>query len=451
MNLKLKKGFDIHLAGKAKNELAGEITSEVYSFKPTDFKGITRPKLLVNEGDTVKVGTPIFRDKRNESVQFCAPVSGEIVEIKRGAKRFPLEVRILADKSLQYETFPTYAAAEIATLDAQKLLENLLKSGIWPKIVERPFGLVPNPAHLPKAVFISAFDTHPLAPDYEFVFQGQEAYLQAGIDALLALTKAPIHLSVPAGKLSLFASLRNVTLHQVKGPHPAGNVGVQIHHIAPINRGERIWTINPYGLQQMGYFLLEGRYEPVKTIALVGSEVSQPAYYRVREGIPVAKIVQGKLRQDHVRLVSGNVLTGTRIDLQSGILGYFDNMLTVLPEGDYHEFLGWILPSAKKLSFHRAIGLLSFLSPKKERVLDTNMHGEERAFVQTGVFEQVVPMDILPMHLLKAILSRDFEEMEALGIYEVLEEDLALCEFIDVSKTPVQAILREGLEALLEA
>ncbi len=450
MQLKLKKGFDIHLVGKAEPKLVEQVDSETYSFRPTDFVGIQRPKVIVNEGDTVQAGTPIFFDKWNKEVQFTAPVSGEVVKIERGEKRFPVEIRILADKEISYVEFPRYSENEIANLTREQVLEPLLKSGVWPNLVERPFGLIPNPEHEPRDIFISAFDTHPLAPDYEFIFKGEEKYLQAGINALQRLTTGQIHISVQTGSNSLFKSLKGVQIHEFSGPHPAGNVGVQIHHVAPINRGEFVWTTTPHGLQQIGRLFLEGKYDCTQIISLAGSEVKSPQYYKVKSGIPVKKVIEGNLKQDHVRIISGNVLTGTRTKLE-GNLGFLDHMISVIPEGDYHEFLGWILPTSKKLSFHKAFGLLSFLSPKKERILDTNMHGEERAIVQTGVFEQVLPMDIYPIYLIKAILARDFEEMEALGIYEVIEEDLALCEFVDVSKMEIQSILREGIEALQEA
>ncbi len=450
MNLKLKKGFDIHLAGKAKQELGSNVTSETYSFKPTDFKSITRPKVLANEGETVKAGTPIFRDKKNERVCFCAPVSGELVAVHRGAKRFPEEFKILADSEIQYVEFPKYSESEIARLSREEVEEAILKSGVWPNLIERPFGLVANPEHEPRDIFISAFDTHPLAPDYEFVFKGQEKYLQAGVTALQKLTKGRIHISIPSGSSSLFKSLSGVQLHEVSGAHPAGNVGVQIHHIAPINRGEYIWTTTPYGLQQIGRLFIDGRYDASKVIAVAGSEVVEPKYYNIINGISIEKLLKGKLKDSNYRIVSGNVLTGEKVTMENSI-GFHHNLISVIPEGDDYEFLGWILPTARKLSFHRAFGLFSFLSPKKERVLNTNMNGEERAIVQSGVFEQVLPMDIYPVHLLKAILANDFEEMEALGIYEVIEEDFALCEFVDVSKMDIQQLLRQGLDALQDA
>lgn len=464
---KLNKGFDIVLEGKANLTLAEHANSDIYSFKPTDFKGITRPKVLVNEGDNVKAGTPIFRDKQNENVVFASPVSGEIVAIIRGEKRVPLEIRILADKQMEYLSFRSFSESEISSTSAEVLKEQLLQSGAWVNIIERPYGLVANPAHSPKAIFVSCFDTHPLAPDYEFVFKGQEKYLQAGINVLNKLVEKNISGSpkntslspsgVQFGKVvlgvkenSLFNNLKNAEIHAFAGKHPAGNVGVQIHHVNPINKGEYVWTTTPYGLQQIGRLFLEGKYDARKVITVAGSEIKNPQYYQVISGTSIAKLIENNVKTDNVRYISGNVLTGEKV-AKDGALGFYHNVLTVIPEGNYHEFFGWVLPSTKKLSFSRALGLFSFLSFNKPRALDTNLHGEERAFVQTGEFEKVLPMDILPSFLFKSIIANDFEAMEDLGIYELLEEDVALCEFIDVSKMEFQSLLRKGLDALQEA
>ncbi len=446
---KLNKGFDIALVGKANLTLVPNVISDTYSFKPSDFKGISRPKVLVNEGDNVKAGTPIFRDKQNEHVVFASPVSGEVVAVVRGEKRVPLEIRILADKQTEYVPFRTFSENELASVSVDVIKEQLLQSGVWANIIERPYGVVANPAHAPKSIFISCFDSHPLAPDYEFVFKGQEKYLQAGITALSKLLqKGKVVLGTKAG--SLFKSLKNAEIHEFSGPHPAGNVGVQIHHINPINKGEYVWTTTPYGLQQIGRLFLEGKYDASKIIAVAGSEIKSPQYYSVVSGTNIGKLIENNVKTDNVRYISGNVLTGEKIAKDS-YLGFYHNQLTVIPEGNYHEFFGWVLPSSKKLSFSRALGLFSFLSFSKPRVLDTNIHGEERAFVQTGEFEKVMPMDILPSFLFKSIIANDFEAMEELGIYELLEEDVALCEFIDVSKMEFQSLLRKGLDALQEA
>jgi Na+-transporting NADH:ubiquinone oxidoreductase subunit A len=450
--IKLKKGFDIKLAGKAERKIADAPQAETFAIKPTDFPNFYMPKMLVKEGDTVKAGTPILFDKKNPAVMYTAPVSGEVVEVNRGPKRKLLEVKILADKEIEYETFNKYSAADISKLSKEEAAEQMQKSGVWPNIVMRPYGIVADAEDTPKSIFISAFDTHPLAPDYNFLLQGQEAAFQAGIDVLKKFTSGAVHLSVNAkGEASpVFTKAQGVELHEFAGPHPAGNVGVQIHHIDAVNKGDVVWTVNPVGVAQIGKLFLEGRYDASKLVAVTGSEIKNPQYYKTYTGANPKYFIKDNLKSEHVRLISGNVLTGEKI-AEEGYLGFYHNHMTVIPEGDYYEMFGWALPTTKKLSFHRALGLLSFLNPNREYVLDTNTRGEKRAFVQTGVFEQVTPMDVLPNYLIKAIMAEDYDNMEALGIYEVIEEDLALCEFIDVSKHDIQAIVRRGIDLMLNS
>jgi len=450
--IRLKKGFDINLAGKASLTLATTAQPETFSIKPTDFHGIYMPKVVVNEGDTVKAGDVLFRDKKKEQICFTAPVSGEVVEIKRGEKRKLLEVKILADKAVEYKSFAKYSVSEINSLTRDKIQAQLLESGAWVNLVQRPFGIVADPAETPKSIFISAFDSHPLAPEYGFLFKGQEQAFQVGVDILKKFTSGPIHVNVHSAReiSNVFSQVKGVELNKFSGPHPAGCVGVQIHHIDPINKGDVVWTINPFGVIQIGKLFLHGIYDASRIVALAGSEVKNPQYYKTYTGASIKKFLENNLKNDHVRCISGNVLTGTRID-KDGHIGFFDHVVSVIPEGDQFEFLGWIKPSASKLSFGRAWGLFSFLKAKSEFVLDSNTRGEPRAFVQTGVFEKVTPMDVLPTYLLKAIIAEDFDDMEALGIYEVIEEDLALCEFVDVSKHNVQEIVREGIDLLVNA
>lgn len=447
--VKLKKGFDINLVGKASPTLGGEIKSATYAFKPADFVGISRPKLLVEVGDNVKAGTPLLFDKQSPEVMYCAPVSGEIVEIVRGEKRRILEIRILADKALEFESFEKYAPGDLKSLDMAKAKAQMLKSGVWPNIIQRPYGLVANPEDKPKAIFISGFDSHPLAPDYDVLFKGDEHYFQAGLDVLSKFTDGKVHLNLKleTASSSVLSKAQGVEVNKFSGPHPAGNVGVQIHHLDPINKGDVVWTTSPFGVIQIGKLFLEGKFDSSRLIALVGSEVEKPEYYKINQGVQIKALVDGRLSGNHVRIVSGNVLTGEKVD-EEGYLGFYHHQVTVIPEGDQPEFLGWILPGANKLSFHRAFGLFSFLMPKKEFRLDTNMNGQHRAFVQSGVFEKVTPMDIYPTYLLKSIMAEDYDGMEQLGIYEVIEEDLALCEYVDVSKHNVQEIIREGLDLL---
>ncbi|MEK6482257.1 Na(+)-translocating NADH-quinone reductase subunit A [Catalinimonas sp. 4WD22] len=448
-HIKLKKGFNINLAGKPQKVVAEADKSETFAVKPTDFPGIIRPKVTVREGDVIKAGTPVFFDKKMNQVMYCAPVSGEVVEIVRGEKRKLLEIKILADKQQEYEQFKEYSASELSGISREQAQESMLKSGVWPQIIQRPFGIVANPEDTPKAIFVSTFDTHPLAPDYDVLLKGQANYFEAGIEILKKFTSGKVNLGVNAdAEVSpIFSNVKGVQVNKFSGPHPAGNVGVHIHHVDPIGKGDLIWTLDPYGVVQIGKLFLDGKYDASKIIALTGSEVKEPKYYQTYLGACIDKIVGGNIKQDHVRYISGNVLTGEKIS-QNGYLGFYHHQLTVIPEGDQYEFLGWMKPTTSKLSFHRALGLLSFLNPKKEYVLTTNTLGEERAFVQTGIFEKVTPMDILPEYLIKAIMAEDYDDMEALGIFEVIEEDLALCEFIDVSKHEIQAILREGINLI---
>jgi Na+-transporting NADH:ubiquinone oxidoreductase subunit A len=384
-----------------------------------------------------------------EDVMYCSPVSGEVAEIKRGAKRKILEIKILADKKVEFVEFKKFTVSDVTKITRDESQELLTKSGIWPNIIQRPFGIVANPADSPKSIFISSFDTHPLAPDYDFLFNGQENFFQIGIEVLKKFTSGKVHLGLNGNDevSKVFAHTKDVEVHKLSGKHPVGNVGTLIHHIDPINKGDIVWTINPYGVIQIGKLFLEGKYDAEKTIALTGSEVKHPQYYKTFSGACINKLIDNNLNSDHVRFISGNVLTGQRI-ASDGYLGFYDQQVTVIPEGDYHEMFGWVLPTFKKLSFHRALGLLSFLTPNKEYALDTNTNGEERAFVLSGQFEKVTPLDILPTYLIKAILAEDYDEMEELGIYEVIEEDLALCEFIDVSKNEIQKILREGIDLI---
>ncbi len=450
-NTKLKKGFEINLKGKAKKILSQDIIPDTYALKPTDFTGVQRGKVMVAVGDNVKSGTPLFFDKTMDTVLYTSPVSGEVVEVRRGAKRRLLEIVILADKEMEYEDFGNVSPSDLNNLSGSDAKTKMLKSGVWPNIIQRPYGIVANPDSVPKAIFISGFDTHPLAPDYSILFKGEDSFFQTGVDVLKKLTDGIVHLNLDLqGEVSnVFSQVQGVQINKFSGPHPAGNVGVQIHHIDPMNKGEIAWTVSPYGVTQIGKLFSTGKYDASKIIALTGSEVSDPKYYKTYGGAGIKKFIEGTLSGNHVRVISGNVLTGEKVESNSH-LGFYSNQITVIPEGDHHEMFGWIMPGKNKLSYHRALGLFSFLNRKKEYVLHTNLYGGPRAFVTTGSFEEVTPMDILPTYLLKAILAEDYDEMEALGIFEIIEEDLALCEFIDVSKHEVQAIVREGIDLMIK-
>lgn len=445
--IKLRKGFDINLVGKAVKKITELEQPETFALRPTDFVGISRPKLLVNVGDNVKAGTPLMHDKTAENVLFCSPVSGEIVEIVRGKKRKLLEIKILADKEIDFEQFDKKSVSDIAAMDRDQVASEMARRGVWTQLIQRPYGVVADYESTPKSIFISAFDSHPLAPDISYMLEGQDQYFQAGVDALRKLTNGVLHLNIDgAGEVpQMFAHASGVQLNKIIGKHPAGNVGTQIHHLDPINKGEVVWTVSPYGVAQIGKAFLEGILDHARIIAVTGSEVNDPQYIKTHTGACLNKIANKFVSNRNVRIISGNVLTGRNAG-KDGYLSYFHHQVTAIPEGDQEEFMGWLLPSSKKLSFHRSLGLLSFLSRGKERVVDTNTNGEHRQFVISGAFEDVVPMDILPTYLFKSIVANDYDEMEALGIYELVEEDVALCEFIDVSKNEIQSLLREGIE-----
>ena len=449
--IKLKKGFDLNLIGKAEKKINETGLPDTYALKPSDFIGLSRPKLLVKEGDNVKAGSPILFERGAEDALITSPVSGEVVEIIRGDKRKVLEVKILGDKDVEFEAFNKYSSSDLSNLTAAEVISQLKSSGAWTQIIQRPYGILADLDKQPKSIFISGFDSSPMAPDYSYTLQGEDQNFQAGVNVLKKLTSGTIHLNIDGnGEVpQLFSQVDGVQLNTISGPHPAGNVGVQIHHLDPVNKGEIVWTVSPVGVAFIGKLFLEGKYDTSRLIAITGSQVKDPADVKTYSGACFDKLLAENVIGDHNRYISGNVLSGEGVG-KSGYLGHYHNQITVIPEGDEEEFFGWIKPSAKKLSYHRAFGLLSFLNGNKEFAVNTNTYGEHRNFVVTGSFEEVLPMDILPMYLFKAIMAEDYEDMEALGIYELIEEDVALCEFVDVSKNPIQEILREGIDLMKE-
>ncbi len=441
-HIRLKRGLDIPLAGAAPAKIAETVAPDLVAVKPTDFKGLV-PKLAVKEGDLVKAGQVLFVDKLRPEVCFCSPCSGSVQAVVRGDKRKLLAVVVKADGQQESVAFD---AVDCSKMDKQAMTEALLERGLWPMIKQRPYGIVANPADSPKGIFISALNTAPLAPDAEFVMQGQMEYLQKGIDALAKLTTGKVYLSCKAG--SAFESLKGAEIYTFEGPHPAGNVGVQINHISPINKGEVVWTVDLVSLAAIGRCLATGVYDMTRLVAVTGPAANNPAYVKAVQGMSLASVK--KYAQDgNVRYVSGDVLTGENVGAD-GYLGYFDSQVTLLEEGDYYELLGWLKPlRLKKFSFSHLYW--SWLAGKKKTYkLDTNTNGGPRAFVVSDVYGKVLPMDIYPVYLLKACLAKDIEKMENLGIYEVIEEDLALCEFVCPSKIEIQKIISDGIDLMLK-
>ena len=441
--IRIKKGLDIKLKGKAEKIYMRADRASEYAVKPTDFKGVM-PKLTVKLGENVKVGSTLFYDKYNPRVKFSSPVAGKISSINRGERRKILEVVVEPDAEDSFVEFKTGDPSKMAR---EEIVEVLLESGIWPSIIQRPYASIANPGKTPKSIFISGFDTAPLAPDYDFMLKEFKKEFQKGVDVLAALTEGKVHLSIDASypASETYSVAKGVELHKFKGPHPAGNPGIQIHHIDPVNKGELVWYVNPAEVVRIGKLFLDGKLDNTTTIALVGSEVLKPLYYKLIRGASVESIVKDKIVEGNNRLISGNVLTGTRLT-KAGFLGYYDSLMTVIPEGDHSDFIGWASLGFGKYSVSRTFW--SWMTSKKEYKIDTNLKGGVRAFVMSGEYEKVFPMDIMPVQLLKSILVEDIDQMEKIGIYEVAEEDMALCEFVCTSKIGVQKILRDGLDLM---
>ena len=445
--IKLRKGLDINLQGQAAEVTVDTPLAGEYAVSPLDFENVT-PKLLVKVGDKVKAGTPLFFDKNNTRVLYCSPVSGTVSAVNRGEKRKILNVTVAADKEQVSEEF---AVLDLKKASREDVIETLLKSGLWTTILQRPYGIVANPADQPKAVFVSAFDSAPLAPNMNYVLKGEQQNLQKGMEVLAKLAGGNVNLSGRAKAEGEMPALKNVTLHTFEGKHPVGNVGVQIHNIDPISKGEIVWTVNIQDVAAIGRLFATGKVDLHKVVVLTGSEVEKPQYYRIISGAPIASIVAGQIKKqaegDSVRIISGNVLTGKKV-AEDGFITATASQITIIPEGDKYEMFGWIAPRTHKFSVSRSY--FSWLCPKKQYKLDTNLNGGVRAFVVTGLFEEYLPMDIYPMYLFKAIMANDIDKMENLGIYEIVEEDVALCEFVDPSKTEIQQLVRDGINLMIK-
>jgi len=447
----LKQGHEIRLKGEAEKELLKESKIATYAIQPTNFIGLSPiPKMNVEVGEEVKAGDSLFFDKKQPNIQFCAPVSGEIIAINRGEKRAITEVVILADKEVQYRDL---GKIDIESASREEVVTYMADHGLWPLIQERPFKIMPSLDTVPRDIFISTFDTAPLAPDLDFVVEGKGAAFQMGLDVLGKLTPGRVHLGLNANHKNapskVFTEATGVDKAYFKGVHPAGNVGVQIHHIAPIQSGEKVWTLGVQEVINIGQTFLNGQLDMSRLVAVTGSEVDDTGYISTYAGANIGDLVKGNLEDDHtVRLISGDVLSGIQKE-ESAFLNFQDDQLTVVKEGDYYEMFGWLVPDKARPTVSRSY-LSYFTANKKKFVADTNNHGEERAFVVTGQYEHLLPMDIYPQHLLKSILTGDLERMEGLGINELVEEDIALCEFACTSKQPLQHILRSGLDMMRE-
>jgi Na+-transporting NADH:ubiquinone oxidoreductase subunit A len=448
--IKVKKGLDVNLKGKPQGIKNQIIQSDYYTIFPDDFSGYT-PKVSVKQGDKVLAGTPVLSDKNRPEVKIVSPVSGTIEAVNRGEKRKLLSIVVKADRKNGYENI---GKKKIGSLSPEQIKQTLAATGILAFIRQRPYDIVVNPEDTPRDIFVSGFYSTPLAPDLDFILADQAEDFQTGLDALAAVTSGKVYLGIRSTtKADCLKNARNVEIVTFDGPHPAGNAGVQINHIKPVNKGETVWTVDPAHVLFIGRLFNKGIVDLSRWVALTGSEVkaADSGYYQVLPGVGIGEWVKNRTEQthEHLRYISGNVLTGTQIT-SSGSLHAFDNQLTVIPEGDdIHAFLGWIMPGLNQFSVSRTFpaSVVNALL-KKEYTVDARVKGGKRAMIMSNEWDKVFPMDILPEFLIRAILTSDIEKMENLGIYEVAPEDFALCEVVDTSKMELQAIVRNGLDWL---
>jgi Na+-transporting NADH:ubiquinone oxidoreductase subunit A len=444
--IKLHKGLDIRLKGKAAEEYLSVKRPEFYALAPDDFTGVT-PRVVVKEQEYVMAGGALFVDKNHPEVKFVSPVSGVVTSVERGERRKLLNITVQAAEEQDYEEF---GKKEVSQMSAEEVKSLLMQAGLFAFIRQRPYDVIADPTVIPKAIFISAFDSKPMAPDFEFALAGEEANFQTGLDALAKIAKTYLGISARQHATAL-TQAKNVTVNVFDGPHPAGNVSVQIHQVSPVNKGETVWVTGAEEVLFIGRLFNTGRTDFTRTVALTGSEVRKPAYCKLRVGALLTDVFSKNIvaTGKDLRFISGNVLTGKRIS-PNGFLGAFDNQLTVIPEGrETHEFVGWIMPRLGHFSLNRSYfsWLFEFFM-KREYVIDARIKGGRRHLIMSHEYDRLLPMDILPEYLLKAIITNDIDRMEQLGIYEVAPEDFALCEFSCSSKQELQRVVREGLDAL---
>ncbi len=446
----LNRGLNINIKGKAKKAYFDDIEIKNYAVQPGNFRGVVPiPKVVVENGDIVKSGDLLFFDKKRPELKFVAPVSGKVIAIRRGSRRSIKQVVIEADEKISYKSFNS---PDLNSIDRETLVDFLLEAGLWPLIRQRPYDFVPDKDIVPQNIFISTFDTAPLAADMNFVIEGREKDFQKGLDVLNKLTSGKVFLGLDANKDSApsdaFTKAKGVEKTYFRGPHPSGNVGIQIHHTAPIKAEDKVWILGVQEVLTIGAMFENNIYDARRVIAITGDEVIDAKYLKTYMGADVSDTVKVCIKNIKCRVISGNVLAG-ETKMFGEYLNAFDSQVTIIKEGDDYVPFGWLISQKKTPTFWKAF-LDQWFSFGKEMDVDTNTNGQKRAFVATGIYEKVLPMDIYPVHLMKAILAGDIEQMEGLGINELAEEDLALCEFICPSKQEFQAILRDGHRIMIE-
>ena len=439
--IKIKKGLDINLKGKASEVLLNGGKSETYAIVPDFYSGVL-PKVVAKVGDKVKAGSVLMIDKNRPEIKFVSPVSGEVTAVNRGAKRKVLSIVVTPDAQIEYEEF---GKKNVASLKGDEVKEAMLNAGMWPFVMQRPYDIVATPGETPRDIFVSAFYSAPLAPDFNYLVKGQEADFQTGLDALAKLTTGKVYVGIRKG--SAVQQVKGVELVEIEGPHPAANASVLINHTKPINKGETVWSVDPANVIIIGRLFNKGIADFSRKVVITGSETKEQGYVQAISGCTIKSLIGGRVATDaHIRIISGNVLTGTKVTMED-YLGAYDNQITVIPEGDEtHEFLGFAMPRTDQYSMSHSY--FSWLMGKKEYVLDARIKGGKRAMIMSNEYDKVFPLDIYPEYLLKAIIAFDIDKMENLGIYEVAPEDFALCEFVDTSKIELQKIVRDGLTLL---
>ncbi len=441
--IKVKKGLDIKLKGEAEKTKVSAPRSKTFAVKPPEFHSVVPKMVIKKEGAKILAGEELFFSKYNESLRFTSPVSGTLKEIVRGAKRRILEIVIEADVENNYKDF---GKMDAAASSSQEVKKRIFESGCGAFIMQRPYDIVANPEDTPKAIYISAYNSAPLAADLEFILEDKKDAFRAGIKALNKLTEGKVYLGVKKASNSFLKEVEGVELLEVSGPHPAGNVGVQIAKTEPVNAGERVWTVGAEDVAIIGNLFLTGQFRAERTVAVAGTAAQNRQYYKTFLGAQVSDLV-GEINTKENRIISGDVLTGDRIQ-NDQYIGFYDNTVTVIPEGNNYRMFGWVpftynnIPSMSKTSF-------SWLFPNKKYEVNTNLNGEERALVVTGEMEKVMPLDVYPMELLKACMAGDIEKMENLGIYEVIPEDFALIDYVNTSKLEAQEVIRLGLDLMI--
>ena len=440
--IKLRQGLDIKLAGGAEKRLFALSKSGRYALQPADFPGVT-PRVVVKEGDTVRAGDALFQNKACPEVKFASPVGGTVTAIMRGERRKVLYVEVTADGKQEAADF---GKKDVSALDGHAVVSAMLEAGLFGFITQLPYAVSANPQTQPKAIFVSALRDKPLAADFEYELEGQEESFQTGLTALSKIARTRLGIGAKQTADAL-VNARDVEVNVFDGPCPAGNVGVQVNHIDPVNKGEVVWTVDPTVVLFIGRLFLTGRVDMTRRVAFVGSEVEAPAYTDMIVGQELAGLLDHGVRTDRkVRAINGNVLTGKPTS-RDGFLGAYSSEITVIPEGDdADELAGWIMPRLKQFSVSRSY--FSWLRRGVEYVLDARVKGGERHIIMSGEYDRMLPMDIYAEFLIKAILAGDIDKMEQLGIYEVAPEDFALAEFVDSSKLELQRIVREGLDLL---